>query len=138
MDEPYDASWAVIDFRKDPGVCLQHRDGRLWLDGTVLLPGNSARSFTVTAPVRPSPDALGGMAAPASLVEAKQILPDALDVVASLSKDIWLIVEPSSLVAVNRATRRELLRLPIKGRIVMVEGAGGAAVGRWLKTLASP
>jgi len=39
---------------------------------------------------------------------------------------------------VNRATRRELLRLPIKGRIVMVEGAGGAAVGRWLKTLASP
>jgi hypothetical protein len=138
LDEPYNAWWAVIDFRNDPGVCLQHRDGRLWLDGTVLLPGNSARSFTVAAAVRPAPDALGGMAEPASLGEAQQILPHALDVIASLSKDIWVIVEPASLVAVNRTTRRELLRLPIKGRIVMVEGARGAAVGRWLATLAAP
>lgn len=137
LDEPYNAFWAVIDFRKDPGVCLQHRDGRLWLDGTVLLPGNSARSFTVAAPVKPAPDALGGMAEPASLAEAKQILPNALDVVASLSPDTWLILEPAAVVAVNRATRRELLRLPIKGRIVMTEGARGAAVQRWLKTLAA-
>ena len=40
------------------------------------------------------------------------------------------------LVAVNAATRQELLRLPSNGRIVMTEGARGAAVGRWLKALA--
>ena len=138
LDEPYNAFWATIDFRKDPRVCLEHRDGRLWLDGTVLLPGNSARSFTASAPVRPAPPALGGMAERASLDEAKRSVPSALDAVASLTPNIWLVQEPGALVAVDIGTRKELLRLRVNGRIVMAEGARGAAVSRWLKALATP
>jgi hypothetical protein len=138
LDQPYNAFWATIDFRKDPRVCLEHRDGRLWLDGTVLLPGNSARSFTASAPVRPAPPALGGMAEPANLDEAKQIVPSALDAVASLTPNTWLVQEPGALVAVDVVTRKELLRLPIKARIVMAEGARGPAVPRWLDALATP
>ena len=138
LDQPYNAFWATIDFRKDPRVCLEHHDGRLWLDGTVLLPGNSARSFTAWAPVRPAPSALGGLAEPASLDEAKRSVPAALDAVASLSPNIWLVREPAALVAVDVGSRQELLRLPVNGRIVMAEGARGAAVSRWLKALAAP
>jgi hypothetical protein len=138
LDQPYNAFWATIDFRKDPRVCLEHHDGRLWLDGTVLLPGNSARSFTAWAPVRPAPSALGGLAEPASLDEAKRSVPGALDAVASLSPNIWLVREPAALVAVDVGSRQELLRLPVNGRIVMAEGARGAAVSRWLKALAAP
>lgn len=135
LDEPYNAYWATIDFRKDPRMCLEHHDGRLWLDGTVLLPGNSARSFTASAPVRPAPAALGGMAELASLDEAKRVVPGALDAVASLSPNIWLIREAAALVAVDVQARKELLRLPINGRLVMAEGARGPAVSRWLKAL---
>lgn len=137
LDEPYNAFWAVVDFRTDTGVCLDHHDGQLWLDGTVLLPGNSARSFTVAARVRPAPTALGGLAETANLEQAKQILPSALDVIASLTPNVWLVREPAALVAVNTATRQELLRLPRSGRVVMTEGARGGAVARWLKALAN-
>jgi hypothetical protein len=138
LDQPYNAFWATIDFRKDPRVCLEHRDGRLWVDGTVLLPGNSARSFTAAAPVRPAPPAFGGMAEPANLDEAKRSVPGALDAVASLTPSIWLVQERAALVAVHTGTRKQLLRLPVNGRIVMAEGARGAAVSRWLKALATP
>jgi hypothetical protein len=78
------------------------------------------------------------MAEPASLDEAKRSVPMALDAVASLTPNIWLVQEPAALVAVDVIARKELLRLPVKGRIVMAEGARGAAVSRWLKALATP
>lgn len=133
LDQGFDAGWGhLIDFRKDPGTCLEHRWGRVWAHGTVELPGNSARSFAFSSPVKPAPASLAGPN-PAALDfdEVVRTWPTALDFVTSYHRDALLLQTAQGFVAVDALTGREGPTFPVAGRIVMVESAAGSAVARW-------
>jgi hypothetical protein len=137
LDQPFDAGWGhLIDFRKDPSTCLEHRQGRVWAHGSVVLPGNSARSYAFSSPVKPAPASLAG-ANPALLDfdEVVRAWPAALDFVASYHRDALLLQTARGFVAIDALTGREGRTFPIPGRIVMVESATGVAVSRWRSEL---
>jgi hypothetical protein len=143
LEEPFDAGWGkIVDFRTETGVCLEHRAGRAWVDGTVDLPGNSARSYTFSAPVMPAPASLVGTsdatAESVAFSDVQRRWPAALDFVSSYHGDALVLQTASGFVAVNAHTDVAGPTFPVTGRLVMVETAAGPAAARWLAVLTAP
>ena len=107
----------------DAQACLTRFEGKVWEAGCVVVPGNSARSFTEAFRIRPAlPDLAPSNFAPLELADVKQAFPDVQDVVVAPSQAFVLLLRDTGLSVLDVASRRELLNLPTaRGKIVMAE-----------------
>jgi hypothetical protein len=139
--QTYEDPWGRnIDWKEDPTLCLTHRLGSVWVSGTVVRSGNSARSFSVEIPVMEAPATLAPGNMPSNWAALQAAFPEAQDAIVSPSHDLLLLLSQRSsssleLVVWDTIRQKESSRHPWVGRIVMTEWAVGAAGQRWIRTL---
>ncbi len=137
LDEEADLGWGhVVSFRRDVRACLDRAEGKVMVTGDLLVPGNSARSFTVSVNVKEAPAPLAPsnrITVPFAAVRAA--VPAATDAFVSPAKDTVLAMAPEGLEVVDALHGKRGAGLPVKGRPVMVEWAAGAAAERWERAL---
>jgi hypothetical protein len=124
VDKPLWLPWGPAPvLTTDAHACLTRFEGRVWEAGCVVLPGNSARSFTELFPIREAlPDLAPSNFAPLSFSEAKAAWPDMLDIVVAPNEAFVLVLRARGLSVIEVATGRTALELPAaRGSVVMAE-----------------
>jgi hypothetical protein len=120
-----------ISLMTDTHLCLTREEGRVWEAGCVLLPGNSARSYTEAFRIRPAADDLApSNFAPLEFAAVKRAWPDAGDVLVAPSQAVVLVLSDHGLSIVHVDSGQEVLNLgSVVGSIVMAEWELSDAIG---------
>lgn len=120
-----------ISLMTDTHLCLTREEGRVWEAGCVLLPGNSARSYTEAFRIRPAAnDLVPSNFAPLEFAEVRRAWPNVGDVLVAPNQAFVLVLSEQGLSVVHVGSGQEVLGLgSVVGSIVMAEWEASDAIG---------
>ncbi len=135
LTKPIDLGWGTMTtFTTDARTCLMRSEGRVYEAGIVVVPGNSARSFTAIFPVAEArSDIAPSNHAPLAFDVVKAKWSDAEDVLVSPNDEAFVVLRRDEFTFYDVPGRKVQMALP-RGpstSIVMAEWAGGEAAERW-------
>lgn len=137
LDAEVDLFFRKVVFRRDTSACLGRAGGATVLLGSVVLPGNSARSYAWLHPLGPAPDTLATREETVDLAIVRGVFPDARDAFVAPGRSSLVVLRETRLASFAGADRVVDLgiELPADARVVLAEWAMEGDGERWVREL---
>jgi hypothetical protein len=137
LDAKVDLFFREIHFRRDTSVCLGRAEGATVLMGSIVLPGNSARTYAWVHPLGPAPSTLAWPEEPIDFGLVRASFADARDAFVAPGRSAAIVVRDSVLTSFTAPDRASNLgiALPPDARVVLAVWAKDGDVDRWADEL---
>lgn len=137
LDAKVDLFFREIYFRRETSVCLGRSEGATMLMGSVVLPGNSARTYAWVHPLEPAPSTLAWPEEPIDFGLVRALFGDARDAFVAPGRSAAIVVRESLLTSVAAPDRVANLGIPLppEARVVLAAWAPDGDVDRWADEL---